>query len=192
MPSAKSMLRAVTPAPLWRLAVLLRARMAAIRGKLSYSAHGEDLLVVSWLRHYQCDLSKVRYVDVGANHPIFLSNTYLLYRAGARGLLIEPDPAQAALLRAGRPNDVVVCAGVAFDERRSATLFRMTASGFNTFSRKQAEFVICSSQSWEPHEQQLIVEEITVPLVPLNDVITEHLPGGAPDFISIDTEGADL
>jgi hypothetical protein len=145
----KELLRAITPAPLWSAASAAKRRLQGT-WKRSFSGYGEDLMVLGWLQHYRCDLSKVRYVDVGASHPTRLSNTYLLYCAGARGILIEPDPEQASLLRAKRPRDIVVNAGIAFDQRRHATLFRMTAPVFNTFSRDQAEFVVKSSGKWPP------------------------------------------
>jgi len=185
----KSLLRSITPGPIWNAAGATKRRFTT-PSKRSFAANGEDLLVVGWLRHYQCDLSRIRYIDVGANHPIFLSNTFMLYEAGASGVLIEPDPRQAELLRAKRPRDVVVNAGVAFDHQRSATLFQMTSNGFNTFSRTQADFVVKSSRNWEPHARQEIVGEITVPLLPLNEIITKHVQ--APAFVSIDTEGFDL
>jgi FkbM family methyltransferase len=187
----KSFLRSITPAPAWAAAGALKRRLAAA-GRRSFSGHGEDLLVVGWFQHYGCDLSRIRYVDVGANHPVVLSNTFLLYQAGARGVLIEPDPTLAELLRARRPRDIVVNAGVAFDERRSATLFRMTSSVFNTFSRAQAEFIATSSQDWDPRGRQKVVGEITVPLIALNDIIAEHLGADAPHFLSVDAEGVDL
>jgi len=187
----KSFLRSITPPPLWNAAGAAKRRWRTPI-KRSYAGNGEDLLVVGWFQHYRCDLSHIRYVDVGANDPTFLSNTFLLYQAGARGVLVEPDPKLADRLRAKRPRDIVVNAGVAFDERRSATLFQMTASGFNTFSKAQAEFVVASSRNWDPRDRQKIVREIAVPLIPLNDIIAEHLGTEATHFLSVDAEGVDL
>jgi FkbM family methyltransferase len=188
----KSFVRAITPAPLWRAAMRMKRHVMIRIGKRSHSAHGEDLLICHWLQHHGCKLSDACYVDVGAAHPIELSNTYLLYRAGARGILVEPDPDQARVLRAKRPKDIVVNAGVAFDERRSARLIRMTARVFNTFSREQAEHCVRVSETWEPHERQKIIDEIEIPLIPINEIISTHLPGRRPHLISIDTEGVEL
>lgn len=185
----KSLLRSITPTPIWQAAGGVKRRLAT-PSKRSFAANGEDLLVLGWLRHYGCDLSRIRYVDIGANDPVFLSNTFMLYEAGASGVLVEPDPELAARLRAKRPRDIVVNAGVAFDERRSATLFRLTASGFNTFSRAQADFVVESSRNWGPNDRQEIIGEITVPLIPINEIIAGHTE--APALVSIDTEGCDL
>jgi FkbM family methyltransferase len=185
----KSFLRAITPTPLWNAAGAAKRRLVP-RSQRSYSGNGEDLLIAGWFRHYGCDLSQVRYVDVGANDPTFLSNTFLFYEAGASGLLIEPDPELAALLRSKRPRDIVINAGVAFDDRRTATLFRMTSRGFNTFSRAQADKVVAASRSWAPEARQDIIGEASIPLLPLNDVISAHVK--EPAFVSIDTEGFDL
>src|SRR2546430_2805880 len=59
-------------------------------GQRSYSQCGEDLLVnfiFGAIRQ-----SAVSYLDVGAHHPTFLSNTYLFYKAGGSGVCVEPDP----------------------------------------------------------------------------------------------------
>ncbi len=187
--SVKSLVRSITPAPIWNAAGAVKRKLVT-PSRRSFAANGEDLLVEGWLRNYGCDFSRVRYVDIGANHPKFLSNTFMFYEAGASGILVEPDPDNAELLRSKRPRDIVVNSGVAFDERRSATLFRITSSGFNTFSRSQADFAIQSSRQWPHRYHQEIVGEITVPLVPINEIISKYAI--APDFVSIDTESLDL
>jgi len=162
-------------------------------GDMSYAAAGEDRLVLGWLQ--TCygfnDASRIRYCDIGANHPQTLSNTYLLYQRGARGLLIEPDPELCAPLRQKRPRDTVLNVGVAFDARRSAKLKRFSSPVFNTFNESHADLVVNSSKNWQPNQLQRVVDEIEVPLVPANDVLAAHLPDGF-DFLSIDAEGVDF
>jgi hypothetical protein len=64
-----------------------------LRRNMSYSAAGEDRIVLAWLEMgYRLDIRNVRYLDVGANDPSVLSNTFLLYQLGASGVLVEPDP----------------------------------------------------------------------------------------------------
>lgn len=46
-----------------------------------------------------------RYVDIGANDPIQISNTWPLYARGWTGLLIEPDPGCWPRILRHRPND---------------------------------------------------------------------------------------
>jgi len=188
--SASSFVRRATASIAKRTRRALDAALTPCR--LGFSAHGEDILVLSWFAHYGIDPATVTYLDIGAAHPWKLSNTFNLYRHGARGVLVEPDPDQAAVLRELRPRDTVLNVGAAFDERRSALLIRMSARGFNTFSQEQAEFVVSSSQNWGAGQRQEIRDRIEVTLVPINDIIERHLHDRAPDFLSIDEESKDL
>lgn len=53
--------------------------------KSSYSQSGEDVLLYKLLGDLT-NKSDIDYVDVGANHPSDISNTYLLHRKGFRGV----------------------------------------------------------------------------------------------------------
>jgi FkbM family methyltransferase len=162
------------------------------RRSLSFSASGEDRIVLAWLEMtYGLDVRKMRYCEIGANHPTILSNTFLFYGLGAKGVLIEPDPDLCAGLASERPRDTVLNVGIAFDEKRSAKLHRMTSRVFNTFSADQADRVIEASKDWVPDNKQEIIDEIEVPLVPANEILSTHFTDGI-DFISIDTEGVDF
>jgi len=162
------------------------------RHRMSYSAAGEDRIVLAWLEVvYRLNMRNLRYLDIGANHPADLSNTFLLYKLGGSGVLVEPDPDLCAALRHKRRRDTVVNVGAAFDARRSARLTRFTARAFNTFSAVKADDVVEASKNWKPDQRQAIVDEIEVKLVPINDILAEHFSCGV-DFISIDTEGVDM
>ena len=160
---------------------------------LSYSTYGEDKLVMGHLFvRTGGDLSSVRYLDIGAADPVLGSNTYALYQQGARGVLVEPTPDKADLLRRKRPRDTVVQAGAAFSGARSAelTLFgRGNAGLFNTFKPEQVHKVAAASNAWR--EQLRPIGKIEVPLVGITDIITKYLDAQAPDFLSIDVEGYD-
>ena len=162
-------------------------------GDLSYSAAGEDRLVLGWLQvNYQLnDVASIRYCDIGASHPERLNNTYVMYLRGASGVLIEPDPSLIDNLRKTRPRDTVLNVGVAFDDRRTAKLKRFTSSVFNTFSPQQADVVVSSSKNWGAAQLQEIVDEVEISLVPINDILAEHFADGI-HFISIDAEGVDF
>lgn len=161
-------------------------------GYPSYSGAGEDRLVMAWLRVAAgMRLRDVRYCDIGANDPRYLSNTFALYRSGASGVLIEPDPFLCAKLRRARPRDTVLNVGAAFDERRSAKLQRLSHRAFNTFLPDQADSVVRNSANWSRADRQRIVDEVEVPLVPANDILAANFSDGL-DFLSIDTEGCNL
>jgi FkbM family methyltransferase len=170
-----------------------RAIAAAICPSIvSYSASGEDLLSWSWISALEPEPSKIRYLDIGAAHRSRLSNTFLFYARGSSGVLVEPDPDQAAALAAARPRDIIIDAGIAFDDRRSATLFKTTNPLFNSFSREQAESIVKQSQSWHPSQRQKIEGSIETKLVSANEILEEHFEGAPLHLLSIDAEGANF
>jgi FkbM family methyltransferase len=68
----------------------------------SYAQHGEDQALLKLL---QSSNNPHPYVDVGCNHPFKLSNSFLLYRQGWRGLCVDPLPRFAPLYKRWRPED---------------------------------------------------------------------------------------
>src|SRR4051812_46243595 len=79
-------------------------------GKPSFAQQGEDLALESVFGFLR--VAKPSYIDIGAGHPIIGNNTYKFYRQGGRGVLVEPNPKLAELLRQVRPNDTVIEAGI--------------------------------------------------------------------------------
>src|SRR5580698_958572 len=89
----------------------------------TYAQCNEDLIVEALLRAKFIDagrdMSTVRYLEVGGNHPVQTSSTYLFYRAwGGQGYIVEADAGLARRLRSIRPRDVVIQTAVSdkFDE----------------------------------------------------------------------------
>lgn len=149
----------------------------------SYAQSGEDILAHNVLcRHMRID--KPTYVDIGAHEPVFLSNTYLLYTLGCRGLLIEPDPDCVRRLRNKRRHDHVLAAGIATGDQRQAEFYRMNQPTLNTFSLKDAEDA-CAQGPYR------IIERVSVPVMPVAEAIDKHL-AHRPNFVSIDAEGLDV
>ena len=83
------LVRNLKKSPLRELAYDAHERWWQLRGLLhgSFSQHGEDRLLLEYFHG-----KPGTYVDVGANYPVKISNTYLLYRNGWRGLTVEPIP----------------------------------------------------------------------------------------------------
>lgn len=149
----------------------------------SYAQSGEDILAHNVLcRHMK--IAKPTYVDIGAHDPIRLSNTYLLYTLGCRGLLIEPDPDCVKKLKSKRRHDTVLAAGISADGADQAEFYRLNQPTLNTFSLRDAEDA-CAQGPYE------IVERMKVPVLPITQAIDDHF-GGRPNFVSIDAEGLDI
>lgn len=75
----------------------------------SYSQYGEDVFISDTLSRY--NLAGSVYVDVGANHPTDISNTYLLYRKGMHGIVVEPNAELIRLFKKFRKRDIPLMIG---------------------------------------------------------------------------------
>lgn len=188
----KSLVRSLTPSPIWMAAVKAKAAYTRPRGRRSWSEHGEDLIVLNMIKLDTYDVSPIRYLDIGASDPFFLSNTYLLYSLGASGVLVEPNPEDAHRLRHKRRRDVVVNAAISDQPNGTAKLYRLSAGAYNTLLEDKAKRVVADSQSFAPQERQSLTGTIDVDLVSINDLVRSHFAPATLNFISIDTEGFDL
>jgi FkbM family methyltransferase len=151
---------------------------------LSYAQQGEDLIVEDLLHWFK--IQRPAYLDIGANDPVHNNNTYLFYAKGARGVLVEPNPAFCDKLRKERPGDRVLEVGVADTDKAEADFYVIRgASELNTFSKEQADLLV------KQHGPDTIEKVVKMPLVNVNEIIAQNFDV-APNFVSIDTEGLDL
>lgn len=148
--------------------------------KKSYSQCGEDLIIYFLLSLIK-GKAQISYLDIGANHPFHLSNTALLYKNGARGVLVEPDPFFVNLLRSKRPRDTVLSAGVHFLGENSSEFYIMDSPTLNTFSPTEVERYIGMGHK--------LVKKINVSLVDVNEVLEQFQEL---DFLNLDVEGLDF
>lgn len=150
--------------------------------QVSYAQQGEDLILLNLM--HSLGVFKPRYLDIGAFHPTISSNTYLFYLLGARGVLVEPNPAMVKMSRELRPHDTVIHAGVGVGEARSAEYYLVPdRPQLSTFSKAQADEHVRSGLKVQPMAD--------MPLRPVTEIIEEHFET-APDLVSIDVEGLDL
>jgi FkbM family methyltransferase len=157
-----------------------RSRLA----RQSWSEHGEDLIVES-ICHF-LEIANPTYMDIGAADPVLNSNTYLFYRKGCRGVLIEPNPSFCKLLVAIRPGDRTINAGIGFDGRAEADYYMVSGALMNTFSKDWID-----AMAVQEGNRDFLEKVIKMPLLDINKVIADHFRE-VPDFLSVDTEGLDL
>jgi FkbM family methyltransferase len=151
---------------------LMAAKDTWLLQKQSYSQYGEDIYVEKLLEGIK--QGSCIYIDVGANQPSQISNTYLFYRKGFRGVLIEPNSELSKLCRRFREHDAFLCVGAA--ESAGVAEFKI---GESSVKAGFLEDVKGKRTSW-------------VPLLPV-DKIWEVVGKRTPVFLfSIDTEGFDL
>jgi len=157
--------------------------------RLVYAQSGEDLILDGLF--YKQGIQRPSYLDVGANHPAYISNTYYFYLRGSKGVCVEPNPRLARSIEKKRPRDIVLNVGVGIDEQAEADfyLFPHYAHGLSTFSKKEAEHwqeVGMKGMGKIPYEKV-----IKMPLKPINSIIKTHF-AVPPDLLSLDVEGLDL
>lgn len=157
--------------------------------QIAYAQSGEDLILAHLF--YKLNISKPKYLDIGANHPEYISNTYYFYMRGSTGVCIEPNPDLFEKIKKNRPNDIVLNVGIGTSTNSTIAdfyLFPESASGLSTFSKEEAEYW---SDTGMKNIGKIIYKDILqIPLRPINDILKEHFIK-APDLISIDVEGLD-
>lgn len=146
----------------------------------SFSQEGEDRLLARFFEGSAPGF----YIDVGAHHPFIFSNTQIFYDSGWRGINIDALPGSMHSFARYRPRDVNL--EIAIGQTRSVSKFYVfNVPALNTFDEELAR-----SRDHAPFRIERVIE---IPLLPLADVLGEHLPAGTDiDFLSVDVEGWDL
>jgi FkbM family methyltransferase len=119
------------------------------------------------------------FVEVGANDPYDLSQTWHLERRGWRGILVEPQPALAAALRRQRSAKVyaVACAS----PRQAGRTMLLHLAGIHSSLDPRLNISTISPQG-----------AIEVAVTTLNEILVD---AGAPspiDLLSVDVEGLEV
>jgi FkbM family methyltransferase len=149
--------------------------------KRSYSQSGEDLIVKFIFDNLS--ISQPSYMDIGAHHPYYLSNTALFYELGCRGLNIEPDPSLFKAFLRERKNDKNINIGIGA-EKGLADFYIISTPTLNTFSKTEAENYINEGD-------YRITEVVKVPINSLKNILEEYNNDIFPQFLNIDAEGID-
>lgn len=150
---------------------------------LSFSQSGEDMIVRSLFTSLQKPAPT--YLDLGAHHPTYFSNTFHFYQLGATGVCVEPDPELARRIKAYRPLDITLNAGISDTKSATARFYVMSNPTLNTFSAAEAE-------KYTNDGLHHIVKEIDIPLITVDEIVARHFPGSGPDFVSLDIEGWEM
>ncbi|MFO1321992.1 MAG: FkbM family methyltransferase [Burkholderiales bacterium] len=156
-------------------------REAGIHYRKSYAQCGEDMIV-----RFVFDALKVdrpRFLDLGAHHPTYLSNTYALYAGGSRGVNVDASPAAIEAFRRIRPEDVNLNIGVGTASGELA-FHEMSVPTLSTFSEAQA-------RKYEADGGARIVATRRVAVKTFHDIVDANFDR-TPDFVSLDVEGLDV
>ena len=150
--------------------------------KVSYSQSGEDLIVAFIFE--ALGIEDPTYIDIGAHHPQYLSNTAIFYERGSRGINIEPDPVLFNAFTARRALDTNLQIGVG-PTAGKLDFYVMSTPTLNTFSKQEAE-------RYQEKEGYRIEKVLSIPVLTVSEVLTRYFKKTWPDFLSLDIEGLDL
>lgn len=162
---------------------VLRKKEAPLSDKFakkSYAQSGEDL-IVRFLLEQELKVSNPGYIDIGAHHPFYLSNTASFYESGSRGINIEPDPTLFAAFDKYRQEDINLNIGVA-PSNGYLDFYFMSVPTLNTFSEEEA-------LRYEQEDGYKITEKRKIKVSTLEAVIGQYCGGTFPAFLNIDVEG---
>jgi FkbM family methyltransferase len=119
------------------------------------------------------------FVEVGANHPTYASQTWHLEQAGWTGVLVEPQPDLAAKLAA----------------TRTAKVFAVACASPQEAGRLLPLHVAGPLSSLDPSQMApgaRAERVIMVPVRTLDDVLDEAKAPAPIDFLSVDVEGHEI
>jgi FkbM family methyltransferase len=150
--------------------------------RVHFSQWGEDIILWHHLWHRRGGF----YIDVGAHHPHYLSNTALLHDYNQwSGINIEPDDRLIQAFHQVRPADINICCGVGAEAgvQRLATF---DDGSVNSFDPAAVERQLA-------HGGKTLLGWRDVQIRTLRDIVEQHVPAGrGVDLLNVDVEGWDL
>ena len=149
------------------------------------SQSGEDSILIYILNALQYDIKKVKYLDLGANHAKYLSNTYCLYKSGARGVLVEANPQLVPELNMFRSEDIVLNKCISDKPDLTMKFYIMNGDGLSTPDYKTAEDAMKKNQKLK------IVDTVEVPSITINSIFKQYFVT-PPEVVNIDIEGEEI
>lgn len=148
--------------------------------RLNYGFTGEDRIIESLLK------PRVTYngfyVDVGCNDPRFISNTFLLYRRGWRGICIDANQKLINKFKKIRPRDIAICALVS----NSCRMEEFVEFTNNINSSIEKKHIYEWTNSGQTIERKQIMETST-----LTDILDKNKAPANFDLLCIDVEEHD-
>jgi FkbM family methyltransferase len=144
-------------------------------GLISYAQNFEDVMLARVFAGRNTGF----YVDVGAADPVNLSVTKWFYDLGWSGLNIEPNKQLFDRLTADRPRDINLNCGVGAIVSE-ARFFEPDIGELSSFDSRVQNAAVNKGMSGSTR---------TVAVRPLTDLLNEHCPNRAIDFLKIDVEG---
>lgn len=155
-----------------------------INYKISFSQSAEDLILIKYLKFKK--IKNGKYLDIGAFHPRWASNTHLLHKNGFTGFCVDLDEDRLRWFRFARGNKVkTICGAVSNSESKFIKVYKFKRKSpfslVDTTSLEQAKYFKSKSN--------MDFEEIQVKNYHINDIF---LKVGKINVLDIDIENQDF
>ena len=162
--------------------LIRRALRALLSGKTKghFSQYGEDIVIH---KLFPRSRKTGTYVDIGAFHPFYFSNTAYLWLNGWSGINVDANPNSIRLFERSRPRDCNIF-GAVVDAQTART--RQTVPIFTSADRINAKGT-CDPKTADERGQ---IASIDVPALGVASIL-QRLDGRPIDFLNIDIEGLD-
>ena len=136
---------------------------------------------IVFLKKYFNNKKKGIYIDVGAYHPIRLSNTMFLYDKGWKGINIDISKKSIDLFNLVRPRDINLNIAIGYKNLFTKFYFSKDLSPINSLDKK--------------FFRQMTNKKIKtkkIEMVTLDSVLKKYIPRKKINLIDVDVEGNDL
>ena len=145
----------------------------------SHSQFGEDMVLRSILNQ-----NVGTYIDIGAHHPVYYSNTYHFYLKGWRGLNIDAIPGSMKIFNQIRSKDKNIEACLSDKDNQDMVFYEFSQPAYNTIDQSMAEEALKKGQD--------IKQKHTLKTKTLTTILKEQgFANKEIDFLNIDIEGVD-
>ncbi len=149
--------------------------------KFSYAFTGEDRIIESLLK--KSIRTEGFYVEVGCNHPTFISNTFSLYKKGWRGICIDANKRLIRKYSYLRPRDTAIVAAIS-DKIEKVEFTEYTNDGLSSIHSKVEQEHTKSGQK--------IIRRTMMQTKRLTNVLEALNAPTSFDLLSIDAEENDF
>ena len=152
--------------------------------KSTYSQAGEDAIIVYICAMLGIPLNQCSYLDLGANHPVEMSNSYFFYEQGARGVLLEANPLLIPELKKHRPDDIILNRAVTNHSGDTVTFHILNLDGLSKIGD--------ISEILEKNPDARLEQSIQIETICYNDIIKNYFQNQAPVLLNLDIEGLEM
>lgn len=161
---------------------LQEKRDVAFWNKRTTSQAGEDAIIAYILRVLGICLQEEKYLDLGANHAQELSNTYMLYEEGMRGVLVEANPGLIPELQFLRKGDVILNRCVSVKSGENVSFYVLNGDGLSSPDKESVE------EALEKNPELKIEKIVDVESIAVNEILEKYFEK-PPILMNIDIEG---